>query len=74
MATLFEMMQAAGVQCEGYQSDLYVPDNETTRQVIRDYEAETGHNPMRSTFWNQVEGGTWLDIPLMFDPFWLAKK
>lgn len=49
-------------------SDLYTPVNEVTRALIKK------HGCTADTFTNQVEGGTWFDVPFAFEPYWESKS
>ena len=55
-----------GIQVEHHESDLYIPLTEQTRDLVKK------HGKKAEAFQNLVEGGTWLDIPFAYCPFWAA--
>jgi hypothetical protein len=64
---------AAGVPMASHYSDLYIPANDQTREILKRCGKKVdGHNV--STFINQVEGGTWYDVPFAYLPYWEAKQ
>lgn len=68
--SLWEQVKAAGIQHASHETDLYLPVNEQTRALIRGYRFKENV----TTFQNQVEGGTWYDIPFAYLPAWEAKQ
>jgi len=65
--SLYQELKAAGVPMANHESDLYVPDTEQVRAILDKYPVSKS-NARRFT--NQVEGGTWIDIPFAFEPWW----
>lgn len=57
-----------GVPVRNHYSDLYIPVNELTREILSRH-PECRH----SGFTNQVEGGLWYDCPFQFLPYWESK-
>lgn len=66
--TIYEELLAAGIQVSNHESDLYCPVTPESRALVRK------HKLMVTTFINQVEGGTWYDIPFAYDPFWARRR
>lgn len=66
--TIYEDLLAAGIQVSNHESDLYCPVTPESRALVRKHEL------MVTTFINQVEGGTWYDIPFAYDPFWARRR
>ena len=64
--TIYEQMKAAGVQIDNHESDLYVPVNAATMQILDGYE----HIQNVTTFIAQGTDEKWYDIPFAYDPFW----
>jgi hypothetical protein len=64
--TIYEEMKAAGVEIDNHESDMYVPNNETTRKIVEEYEYKCNV----TTFKSAIDGTPWLDIPFSFDPWW----
>lgn len=58
---------AAGIPVRNHESDLYIPVNETTRELLQKHDKKAG------TYTNQVEGDQWFDVPFAFTPYWDAK-
>ena len=58
-----------GVPVQSHYSDLYIPVNDLTREILK------RHPYCRpSGFINQVEGGLWYDCPFQFTPYWESKQ
>ena len=80
MISLYERLKNAGCEISNYYSDLYVKDTPKARAIISDYKHDAGiHKPddvpdaWISRFKSNIDGRYWLDIPMMFDPYWQAK-
>lgn len=67
--SIYTQMVEAGVEIDNHESDLYVPRNETTIALLRQYEFKQNC----SYFINQINGDTWIDIPFAYDPWWDEK-
>jgi len=76
MKSLYERMVEAGVETANHNSDLYVPVNDTTRKIIKEYNesVEPGHEVKPEVFVGKIDRELWFDIPFMFDPFWEARR
>jgi len=68
--TLFDEVKRLGIPYANHYSDLYIPDTEQTRSLLKQFPELC--KPSRFT--NQVEGGIWLDIPFAFIPYWETRK
>lgn len=66
---IYEEMKNAGVEISHHESDLYVPVNETTTEIVSRYEFKD--NVTR--FISQIDKKPWYDIPFAFNPFWDVK-
>lgn len=64
--TIYEQMKAAGVEIDHHCSDMYVPANEITREIVKGYEFKQNVTRFKSA----IDGTPWLDIPFSFDPWW----
>jgi hypothetical protein len=72
-ATLFDLIEAAGIEFGSHSSDLYIPDTEATRILLRAFPLDE-KNARRFT--NQKEphkGERWIEIPFAFLPWWKAR-
>lgn len=63
--SLYTELMDAGVPVSNWQSDLYCPVNDTTRELLKKHNIKTA-----TIFVHQVEGGLWFDVPFMYEPFW----
>jgi hypothetical protein len=75
MGTLYQRLKAVmkPEDISSHESDLYVRWTPEAQAVINEWRRENGLMDgwgLCSWFTNQVEGGTWIDIPFAFDPFW----
>lgn len=69
--TLFNHVLACRVKHSNHETDLYLPATDQVRAILKNYPLEDGN---KTTFENQVEGGTWYDIPFAYLPAWEAKQ
>lgn len=65
--SIYQELITAGQIVHGYYSDLYTPVNSCTTALIKKHKASA------SVFINQVEGGSWYDIPFAYEPYWESK-
>jgi len=63
---LYEAAKAKGVEIDHHKSDLYIPVNDTTRALVKEYDC-TGNV---TTFVSNVDGKFWYNIPFAYQPFW----
>jgi hypothetical protein len=77
MTTLYERLteRIDAKDISSHYSDLYVRYTPEAKQIIDEYKRE---NDLRgwglcSFFTNHIEGGTWIDVPFAFDPYWTNK-
>lgn len=66
---LYDQMTAAGSIMDSHYSDLYVPVNDITRAIVRDYK----YKKNVTTFKCQIDGKVWYDIPFAYKPYWEGK-
>ena len=62
--SLYAECVARGIHFSNHESDLYIPVTPETRELCKHF----GHQPQ--VFTNQVEGGSWYDVPFAFVPWW----
>lgn len=65
--SIYTQMVEAGVEISNHESDLYVPNNETTRAIIAEYEHK---NSVTRFNCYDDPNDPWFDIPFAFDPWW----
>jgi hypothetical protein len=68
--SLFHVILAADIPFASHETDLYIPANDRTRKILAEFPLADAN---KTTFVNQVEGGTWYDIPFAYLPAWEAK-
>jgi len=68
--SIYKKMVEAGVEVRKHESDLYVPNNETTRAIIAEYEHK---NSVTSFYCYDNVNDPWFDIPFAYDPWWDAR-
>ena len=59
----------AGLDVSNWQSDLYVPVCDNSREILKKYPKQT-----RSTFKSNVDGLQMYELPFAFDPFWKKRS
>ena len=64
--SIYQDMQATGVEIANHESDLYVPVTEETTAIVDAYEFKG--NVTRFT--SQIDQKPWYDIPFMYSPWW----
>lgn len=69
-ATLYQDLQAAGIECANWQSDLYFPDTKEAREILAKYPYSAS---ISKPFKNNINGTVWREVPFAFDPFWAAR-
>lgn len=71
--TLQEDLEALGVPIANHETDLQVIDTPAVRRVLAKHNKRVdGHNVVQ--FRNEVEGGTWLEIPFAYVPRTAAER
>lgn len=64
---IYEQAKALGIEIENHESDLYLPVNKQTRELVKKHLANGGS---ASTFVNQIDKKLWYDIPFHYSPWW----
>ena len=62
-------MVDAGVEIGSHDSDMYVPVNDVTTALIKDYT----FNCNVTTFYSNITGERCYDTPFAFNPYWEAR-
>lgn len=65
--TLREQLQAAGLQTDTHESDLYVEATRKAREIV------LASGRTCTTFIDQISGKPWLDVPFANEAFWLNR-
>jgi hypothetical protein len=60
--TIYEKMKAAGVEIAHHESDLYVPVNDVTTAIVKDYEFAS----IVTKFFDNITHTLWYDIPFAY--------
>lgn len=66
--SLYKQLVAAGAEINNHFSDLYVRWTPEAMKLVQDSKKSF------SFFTNQVAGGTWIDVPFAYDPYWESKN
>lgn len=67
--SIYEQMVQAGVKVENHCSDMYVPKNAITEQIISTYDFPA----MVTVFRDNIDHELWYCIAFAYDPFWTQK-
>ena len=70
--TLYERLTAAGIETSSWQSDLYLPANKQTAEIIRQARAD-GHNLAISRFSSNIDNRPMYEAAFQYDPFWQSR-
>lgn len=65
--TLYDECVARGIPIENHESDLYIPLNSETMELLKFYGCRG------ELFANQEDKTTWIDIPFAYLPWWRDK-
>ncbi len=66
--TLFDEMQARGVETDHHETDLYVPATDETAAVLASWGVSA------EPFLSHLDSRRWLDVPFMYSPAWERKQ
>lgn len=69
--TLFQAIQAANIEYDNHESDLYFPVTNETIEILRRF---PDCQRTAERFTNQISGDRWFDVPFAYDPFWERKE
>lgn len=67
--SLWEMVQAAGIEFDHHETDLYLPVNAETQKLIDGYRFKCNV----TMFTSQIDKKRWFDIPFAYFPAWDKK-
>jgi len=63
---IYEEVKRRHIEFDHHESDLYIPVNSATKELIKKY--KFAGNVTRFT--SAIDGKPWYDIPFAYDPFW----
>lgn len=63
--TIFDKVLESGIEFEHHESDLYIPVNDKTAILIREYEFTKNV----TTFQCRISGDIWYDIPFAYNKY-----
>ena len=64
---LYQDLIEANIECSNWQSDLYFPVSEQSRNILAKYPVQKAS---ATTFKSNIDGKLWYDVPFAFEPFW----
>ena len=70
MKTIYEICKEKNIAINSYQSDMYIPKNKETDEIVKEYSKNTNIKP---SFFGSQDGVLMYEFPFAYDPFW-AKK
>lgn len=65
--SLFNAVKRAGLEYASHETDLYLPDTQTVRDILAAFPT---HKANATRFFNQITKTIWLDVPFAYDPAW----
>lgn len=72
--SLYQRLKEAGIETDGYQSDLHFPITEESTRILREWREESElPKPMGTRFTCRRTGEPWYEVPFAYDPFWDKK-
>lgn len=73
--TLYSRLIEAGCEIDNHYSDLYIRATTKAREIVRQFRLDNpGRNFCDSFFVSPIDGALWLEFPLLFDPYWEARR
>jgi hypothetical protein len=72
--SLYEALKWAGVSLDHHESDLYVESTPTARALLSLYVRNGWLASKGEPFVSRIDGKFWIDVPFMYEPFWIAKE
>lgn len=67
---LYNQIVALGIEHSNHESDLYIPVNDQTRELIKGYEFKSNVTMFKSS----IDGKPWYDVPFAYLPYWESKS
>lgn len=68
--SIYDKMIENGIECSNHYSDLYVPVNPVTIEIVKQYEFKEGVR----VFTSNIDGKAMFDIPFAYKPYWIEKE
>jgi hypothetical protein len=65
--SLYTTLVEAGVKVGNWQSDLYFPVSDVTREILAGFPKEKS---IAKTFKSNIDGKPTYEVPFAFDPYW----
>ena len=65
-SAIYDKVIELGIIHDHHESDLYIPVNEQTKNLVKAFEYST----MVETFKSQIDGSFWYNIPFAYTPWW----
>jgi hypothetical protein len=71
ITSIWEEVKRLGIQFDSHETDLYIPVNEQTKELVGRWKFKS----IAKTFVSQIEPKTlWYDLPFAYVPAWEAKQ
>lgn len=80
MSDIFNEVKELGINFDSHYSDLYIPVNDQTRELVKKYLSspiDGKPNHCVSTFYSNLEsekGQLWYDLAFQYLPYWEEKQ
>lgn len=65
--TIYQELKQAGCTIDHHESDLYVKNDPSSREIIARWK-----EPTAKSFWSDLDQSWWTEIPFAYDPFWFT--
>ncbi|MDO9252597.1 MAG: hypothetical protein Q7U48_13740 [Hydrogenophaga sp.] len=72
--SLYQRLVDAGIELDHWQSDLYFPATEQTRQIVADCLADGSVINRPQIFCSAIDGQPTFDAPFAYEPFWARRS
>lgn len=67
---IYDEMIKNGIECSNHYSDLYVPVNYITTEIVKQYRFKEDVR----VFIGNIDGKATFDIPFAYKPYWIEKE
>lgn len=68
--SIYDKMIENGIECSNHYSDLYVPVNPVTIEMLKQYEFKEDVR----VFTSNIDGKAMFNIPFAYKPYWIEKE
>lgn len=65
-SVIYDKVITLGIEYDHHESDLYIPVNDQTKRLMKDFE----YRILSKVFKSNIDGSPWYEIPFAYTPWW----